>query len=29
VVWNRLLAPQMRQNHRNRSNRCTLKWTPP
>jgi hypothetical protein len=29
VVWNRILAPQVMQNHRNRSNRCTLKWTPP
>jgi hypothetical protein len=27
-VWNRILAPQLMQQHRNRSNRCTLKWTP-
>jgi hypothetical protein len=28
-VWNRILDPRMMQPHRNRSNRCTLKWSPP
>src|SRR5262245_43410715 len=25
-VWNRILDPRMRQDHRNRSNRCPLQW---
>ena len=29
VVWNRVLDPRMMQQHRNRSNHCTLKWSPP